>query len=765
MSSRTLLKSVLVSAAVLTGVLFVAPGAWADDEETFKTLCREGKDAYLRGNAKEAYEKFEQAMRIKVDDRLVLYIRDEVGYKVLVQMMMDPAEPQLRQTALRLMEYAKGRADSWRRNHEEREALVMALDSNKFDQVQEAELKLRNCGTFACQELVDHLGDPRSETLRTNIIVCLSHMGSEATMAVAEALNSTDKLTQQNAAVVLGNLHDIRGLGELRRVAENGGTPAEVKTFVDRAIQRIMEEHPEETTLAGKTAKETMVVLAERWYRSHPSVMHYQFGDWMVWRWSAAQNKLVGREVPPFAMNEELAEEACHDAIALDNAYMDAWSLLACVSFQQHEEGQIALEDTEWRFSLNEVKQEDLDKLKAELLNIEQAQFLGQMAGRDALFQALAKSLADDTAQVSVAICWALAKTAQGGDLPAAGDAIGTPLSDALMNKDKRVRYAAAIACVYLNPKQSFTNSDRVIVNLADAAAEQTVRVALLIEPDDNTRGQMRETLNSAGIYVVEAPDAKRGIMKAKEFPNEDVIICDGTTLNQVVFSVEIRGKNQAEASVLDSLQQDLRTKSIPVVVTGSSNEELAKWQGIFKEEVKDYVLKSAAAEEWTKRLEPLFAVDRIINRSKKRAEKAAIDACDALAHVRIQDTIFSNYSAAVPSLIQALDGRPDTVRIPACRALGSLGQAEGCDALSKILSDTGADKNVRMAAAEWGLARIYQQSGAAPSEDQVKALVAGITDADLDVQRSTSKAVGAARMTPEQRANIFAQKRLHQLK
>ncbi|NUN49297.1 MAG: hypothetical protein HUU15_10770 [Candidatus Brocadiae bacterium] len=749
-------------AALLAGPSVFAQGA---DEESFKSLFREGVEAYKRGQAKEAYEKLEQALRIKVDDRLVLYMRDEVGYAVLTQMMAEGGE--IRQTALRILEYAKGRAESFKRSTEEREKLVEQMDSDSFPQTTEAMHKLMNCGTWACENLVAHLGDTKSERLRTNVIVCLSKMAEEATLAVAEALNSTDKLTRQNACVVLGNIGDIRGLAELRRVVENGSEAAEVKSFAQSAIDRIMKAHPEESAWAGKSAKETYVGLAERWYRSHPSVMHYMFGDHLVWRWSPSKDALVGREVPPFALNEELAEEACHDAIALDNNFLPAWSLIACVSYQQEEEGRIALEDGESKLAIGDIKPEDLEGLKKELANIDQAGYLGQMGGTTALFLALEKSLADETAQVSAAICRALARTAKWEELPGAAGAAGTPLSEALKNGDKRVRYAAAEAVAALFPQQSVGNSELVVPNLAEAVGEQSVRVVLLIEPDDNTRGQMREALNGMGCYVVEAPDAARGLMKAKEFPTEDVIICDGTTLNQVVFSVSVLGKNQSEASVLDSLQEDLRTRQIPIIVTGGSNEDVSKWQGIFKTEVKDYSLKTIDAAEWKKKLDPIFAEDKVLNRSKRRAEESAIRAAEAIASIRIQDTAFTNFASAVGPLAGALEGRPDTIRIPVCKALGALGQADqtAIDALSKVLADPGNDKGVRCAAAEWGLARIFQQSGATPNEDCVKALIAGITDADNDVQRATSRAIGAAKMSNEQRAAIFAEKRLHGIK
>ena len=47
--------------------------------------------------------------------------------------------------------------------------------------------------------------------------------------------------------------------------------------------------------------------------------------------------------------------------------------------------------------------------------------------------------------------------------------------------------------------------------------------------------------------------------------------VSDGTILQTVVFSVNILGKNQAETSVLDSLQQDLRTRRIPVILTAAN--------------------------------------------------------------------------------------------------------------------------------------------------------------------------------------------------
>src|SRR5688572_25136245 len=61
MSARAL-RVVVVFASLLVGGSVFAQGA---DEEQFKTLFREGVEAFKRGNPEEAYLKLEQALRIK----------------------------------------------------------------------------------------------------------------------------------------------------------------------------------------------------------------------------------------------------------------------------------------------------------------------------------------------------------------------------------------------------------------------------------------------------------------------------------------------------------------------------------------------------------------------------------------------------------------------------------------------------------------------------------------------------------------------------
>jgi tetratricopeptide (TPR) repeat protein len=140
------MRARFLTSLTLSALLFAGIASFADpDEEQFKALYREGLDLYNRGQKKEAYEKLEQALRIKVDDKLVLYMRDEMSWKTLQMMMMDEGE--IRQTALRIMELAKSKAANLKKNEAEIEAYVLQLDSPKFVQVTEAEMHLRAVGS------------------------------------------------------------------------------------------------------------------------------------------------------------------------------------------------------------------------------------------------------------------------------------------------------------------------------------------------------------------------------------------------------------------------------------------------------------------------------------------------------------------------------------------------------------------------------------------------------------------------------------------
>jgi hypothetical protein len=170
-------------------------------------------------------------------------------------------------------------------------------------------------------------------------------------------------------------------------------------------------------------------------------------------------------------------------------------------------------------------------------------------------------------------------KAAGTGSASNVSGSMGYPLIEALTNEDKRVRYAAANAMVAINPQRRKLGMELVIPNLIDAIGEQGVRVALVIYDvqDDNDRNFVngfRKLLTSINVFPVIVGSGSEGIIRAKQFPTEDLIIIQKKICSQVYFK-ESDTKKEIVETVFDTLRDDVRTKSIARIVLGDNPEEV----------------------------------------------------------------------------------------------------------------------------------------------------------------------------------------------
>ncbi|MBI3097537.1 MAG: HEAT repeat domain-containing protein [Planctomycetes bacterium] len=446
------------------------------DETQVKELFREGIRQYLVGKPHDAAIKLESALRMDPPGDLVMFLRDEAGYDVLVDML---SQPELKHTALRIMELSKGAQARLQRSAEEIQNLVDGLKADTFDQKMEAVHGLCAVGQRAVPALIENLRDNQDPNLGASTVVTLTKMGGDAVLPLHQACRSKTPFLRQQAALVLGNIKDQRSVPELKRMLEDPAELPEVKNVAAQSIQKI----------TGKTisslmhAKEYYAILSDKFVMGHPSVMPSVYGDYVLWRWDAAADAMEApKDLPEFAYNELLATEAARDAIALDPNYDPAWVALALAQIAYGVEAKIALEALGDAVKRGEVDQAVLDKAKADLAAANRGPFIGQLAGRQNLYRALKRSLDEDKADIAVACIEALSGIADPNDLPPAqmgydrpgGSRMGYPLVEALINDDKRVRYAAADALVRINPERLFLGADRVIATLGDAAGESS---------------------------------------------------------------------------------------------------------------------------------------------------------------------------------------------------------------------------------------------------------------------------------------------------
>src|SRR3989339_528851 len=170
-----------------------------EQDVQFKTLYRQGIDLVKQGKYQDAYVAFEKAMQLSPSSDLVRFMIQETGDLIIKDMMTNP---ELKQTALRILELGKGAFQRYIRSPEQIQAIVAQLEGS-FDKKWEAINMLAAIGQRAVPFLIDQLGD-KSDTKRTAMMMALEKIGNEAVLPVIEALQSKTLLVRQNAAIVLG---------------------------------------------------------------------------------------------------------------------------------------------------------------------------------------------------------------------------------------------------------------------------------------------------------------------------------------------------------------------------------------------------------------------------------------------------------------------------------------------------------------------------------------------------------------------------------
>lgn len=833
---------------LVVGAVFVPAAAQDDFNDEIRKLLDEGITLYKKGTAAEAegkkeeavklyhdaYGKFEPALqkldKVPPDQRkssadLVYAFMQRVGND-LVAGMINATDPQMKAVGHRLFEMAKY-GEPFREGKDIVLAYVSDLKSDEFAVYRNAHWHLKNYGSWSCRFLVGALGNKQEDKFRSRVMVLLTEMGVDASLAVVEALDSKDDFLKQNAAIVLGNIKDERAIPALKRTYENPNEKPEVKKFAHEALQKITRK----TATEWKKATDYYYALAEKFYYSAPSTIFQWQPYYLVWKWDVENDRLTERRCARFVYNLHLAEEALFDLLELDPNYVNAkgesaWALAVMIHFQEALESESsvlaavqALKDDEiTRDGLIEILRGvegmavatiatmaeqirtagSVTDIHATLLKyfsfqakIIRSNILANVPGRKYLYEALARAMTDKSPLLATACVEAIKEHGRPVDLPPAvvpsdrknghttstgaeQGAVGYPLIEALTNEDKRVRYAAAEAMVKLNPQQRVLGMELVIPLLVDALGENGARVVLVIhevanDEDRNFVARLRQTLIGLNLIPVVAHTGADGVIKAKEYPTEDVILIQKKLAGEVYFRETITKKQETE-NVLRALSLDVRTRNIPRIVIAADDKELDDAKKEFADNTSWYVKRDTHPLDLKAALDKIFDSPEAKKDSKDRADRMSRSAAETLASIDPTNTLYP-FSDAVEALIRAVSPtilREDFIRIPAARALGIYGDQRAFDVLAKVVALKDADagkvelqKPVRLQCAR-SLSGIYRQTSAAPSKEVYDVLLKTcVEDGDYDVEYACGEALGNAALTTEQRREVMKARRV----
>ncbi|MBI4565014.1 MAG: HEAT repeat domain-containing protein [Planctomycetes bacterium] len=764
MSGRLLAGLFLVAAAL-------SPAARAqqeDHKDDIRKLLNDGMDLYSRGKYTEAYAKFEEAFQKQPSNDLVYAFIQRVGTDAVMSMMNAPDE-KIKSVGHRLLELSRP-GEKIRKGKKEILGYIEDLRSDEFAVHNNARWHLVNFGPYAVRFLVPILGQELPDKFRSRVMLLLTDIGTDGSLAVAEALNSKNAFLRQNAAIVLGNIKDDRAVPALRRVHSNPNELPEVKKLAHEALIKITRKGESN----WKDAADYYFELAEYYYYGYPSVIHAWNRAYLIWRWDEERDVLTEREVPRFAFNEQLAEEALYDCLSIRPDYrrdgMTPWGLLACTHFQQAIEAEAALEAAEYAQKVGEpgLLPDHVETLKGMVSNYNRHNVSGRIPGKSYLYEGLSRCIKDSNAPVAVALLRALKQMARPEDLPEEGPgaatALGAPLVHALADDDKRVRYAAAEAYVAINPKSPKLGMPLVIPNLVDALGESDVRIAMFVydvqtDEERSFVNGFRRMLVQANCFPVVATSGQEAIIKAKQFPTEDVIIIQKKIAGQIYFQ-ESETRRQIRESVFDALRDDVRTKHIPRIILGENATDVDEAKRIYDQTAQGFLSRTAQVLELKALLDQVFSSPEAQKDSKARADALARSAAETLASIDPTNTHLP-YPNSIEGLIRTVNPdvlRNDSIRVPAARALGRFGDQRAIDVLVKTLSlkserpeEAEGQKPVRLECAK-ALAEIFRQVRVAPSKEGFDALKKQLVDGDYEIEAAVGEALGNAELTPEQR-------------
>ena len=278
----------------------------------------------------------------------------------------------------------------------------------------------------------------------------------------------------------------------------------------------------------------------------------------------------------------------------------------------------------------------------------------------------------------------------------------------------------------------------------------------LIIHPDSDIRNTVKAYFSKLGCYCTDAADARYGLQIAKRFPAEDLIVIDAGLIRSLVYEIETPA-GKATQDVFEALKEDYRTKNIPLVLIGTT-KQITEARMIYGDRVAAYKELPVRLEDVKMILETVLGSLEVKQRAKARANEIARRAVTALSLLDPRRTVF-DYRNCIHALCEVLSDRPDSIRIPAMRALGKFAATEAIPHLTAVLKDRSSEKTARIAAAD-ALADIYRQTGKALDDATFNILKGVLVEGDVDIEAAASRVLGNAPLNPKQKRELVELKR-----
>jgi len=333
----------------------------------------------------------------------------------------------------------------------------------------------------------------------------------------------------------------------------------------------------------------------------------------------------------------------------------------------------------------------------------------------------------------------------------------GKAISAALTYGDKRVRYAAAIALAHLNPAKEFANSPKVMENLIDALGESGQRVVMVVERDRSNRNRVVGLLRELGYMTFGVESGEDGIIRAKSFPSQDLIIVSSE------LNPDGDGGEPIEIQFIDYLRDDYRTKPVKIMVLTPEDRVDTMKTLVDQQRAIDVITPNVDKATLSDKLNQAFGSSEDQEDEKNRSDKIAERAALAIASLDVDHTKFeiTKAATALAKNIRRDTGRPDSVRLACLKALAAIGPAGKSASLEILLREFQDDTNsieVRRAIPT-AIGEVIK--GQVVSGDTFQVLKNALKQDDQGVWTNAGRALGKGKLTGPQAREVYEEQRL----
>ncbi len=582
--------------------------------------------------------------------------------------------------------------------------------------------RLYAAGEFSAPFFIQYLNSPSHASYGSPIVQMMSSIGKQLINPLVCQLATPSTPEKIEIVQVLGNIGYPQALPYLKQLASAKASPPDLKKAADIAISKI--------DPAGRfsqlNAAQLYLWLAEAYYHNEPSMAPNYPNEATnpIWYYDPGLNNVVGVPVPTPIWKDIQTMRACEAALKLDPSNSAAISLWLAANLRREVDLPAGASDPT-------IKAGHPD-----------AHYYAVAAGPRYLNSVLDIALQAENSPLVLKTLDALQQTSGLDGMVGAGRN-PTPLIRALAYPDPVVRFEAASALANANPSKTFVGSDEVIPTLAEAIAQSTKPVLLLVDADIQIRNEMKARLRKS-YHVMDAATMAQAVNESMGVPYIDLVILP-------------------DAKTVVEYQQyaatDYRLRYTPTLVMGSASD-LPRLRAEF---INDRTIGEIPTAATASTIQQAFSdiMTRLGSHviSSKQSTAFALRAAHELKRMAMNRACIYDVNKAMPALKLALRSADNNVIIAVAETLGQFHNPEAQQLLAHAaLNSPSAPEAVRYAL-YMSLAQSARNLGNHLSRSQIDSLIHEVSHAtNSKIRSAAAETLGALNVPGNEASKLILQ-------